>query len=189
MEILSGQRYSRKICFHTYNEPTMDPRLQHLIRVARTACPKSDIFIYTNGAILDQTLLNELAEAGASSFRVSAYDDSEYERLIKLKTDIRFKVNRVEIEKTWIERIGVYDLPENGSTEPCYAPLTDIQITHAGKVRLCCVDWKSRITFGDLHRETLRKVLPRLHEIYEKLSKGERIFPLCRRCGTRRRIG
>lgn len=188
LNYLNEEKYDKKICFHTYNEPLIDPRLLSFIRSARAACPDSDIFIYSNGFMLDQILLDELVIAGASSFRISAYTYKEYERLIKLKTHIQYYVERMNIEERWIERIGVYDLPEKDSTESCYAPLTDIQITHAGKIRLCCVDWKSKIIFGNLHHETLQKILPRLHEVYEKLSKGERIFPLCRRCGTRRRI-
>lgn len=190
MELLSGIHYSRKICFHTYNEPMMDPRLQRLIRMARIACPRSDIFIYTNGSILDQVLLSELVEAGASSFRVSAYNDSEYERLMRLKTDIPYKVERMEIEKRWIERVGVYDLPENGSKEPCWAPFTDIQITHQGLLRLCCVDWQSRHTFGNLKETDLRKILEAeiIHKAFERLRKGDRFLDLCKRCGTKRRI-
>ena len=189
-ELLSGAHYDRKICFHAYNEPTIDPRLQRLIRMARIACPNSDIFIYTNGSMLDQTMLYELVEAGASSFRVSAYTDSEYERLTALRVSVPYHVERMDIKKRWIERINVYELPENGFKEPCHAPLTDMQIDHQGRIRLCCVDWQSRHVFGDLKKEDWRAIMSsgKLHEAYDKLRRGDRFLDLCKRCGTRRRI-
>lgn len=168
------------IAFHTYNEPLVDPRLFQFIEFARKICPHSDLFIFTNGCYLNQTLADELVSSGVSRIRVSAYSRSELKRLSKIKLDITFSIKLEKLD----DRLHLYEAEERLSSKPCFAPLNEIIIAREGCITLCCLDWKRLYTFGDLRKQTFEEVVQsgELQAVYAKLSKGDRFLPLCKRC-------
>ncbi len=176
--------FSGIIAFHTYNEPLIDPRLFKFIEGARRSCPSCAVFICTNGYYLNQVMAEELSDIGVSEIHVSVYSDREMERLSKINVSIPFSTERMKLD----DRLNFYDSPEKKNFKPCYAPLSEIVVTREGSISLCCLDWKRKYTFGDLHHQTMEDILRegKLHSLYAKLSKGERSLSLCRRCGWSR---
>jgi hypothetical protein len=183
LDILSKYEYNKIIAFHVYSEPLTDPRLFKFIEYARKVCPNSDIYFSTNGAFLDQILLDELVDIGLSNIHISAYFNSEFNRLSKLNFTITHKVERLRLI---MDHLEIYDKPIIDSIDPCYAPLNDIVVTRDGILSLCCRDWKRIHNFGNLNKIGLDEVLRegKLHEAYKKLSNGNRYLDLCRRCGS-----
>lgn len=180
LDSLNRLKFNGEIAFHTYNEPLIDPRLFQFISYAKLSCPLSKIYICSNGFYLDQNLATELADAGVSEIRVSAYSDRDFHRLNKIKLNIPYKVEKQSLD----DRLNQYDSPYKKISKPCYAPLKEVCISRDAKVVLCCLDWKKEYIFGDLHKETLEFILTtrKTRETFRRLSKGNRFLELCKRC-------
>jgi FkbM family methyltransferase len=180
LDTLHRYGFRGRIGFHTYNEPLMDPRLTQFTRRARQACPDSEIYICTNGYYLDQTMAEELVQTGVNHIHVSAYSDSEQRRLEAIRVPVQYHVDRMTLDK----RMDAYDKPETDDNRPCYSPLYQIIVTAAGRISLCCMDWKRQHCFGDLHKQSFEQAMkdPAMWSLYEQLSKGDRRLSLCKRC-------
>ena len=184
LDTLKHNNFQGTIAYHTYNEPLIDPRLFKFIEYAHAACPKSEIYICTNGYYLNQILLNELVDSGVSKIAISAYSKSEYKRLSKLKSSMPLHVELMKLD----DRLHLYESEDNNTKKPCYAPLNEIIIAREGCICLCCLDWKRQYTFGNLYEQTLKDIIlsGELHAVYKKLIKGERFLPICKKCGWSR---
>lgn len=172
------------IAWYIYNEPTIDPRLMAFVNYTHHLFNKEiRQRIVTNGAYLDQTLLDELIIAGITYFKIDCYTPHDLKRARQLrpKKDIeRFKVTKKSLD----DRMCLYDLPAKNLTIPCFAPYADIQIKCDGRIVLCAIDWKSTVTFGNLENERFEDILrsPAMLKTYEKLRIGERTPDVCSRC-------
>lgn len=184
LDYLAKHDFAGQVAFHNYCEPLIDPRLFEFIGYARRRCSRSDIYICTNGFYLNQTMADELVSAGVTSIRVSAYSQSEFERLSKIKPEIPFTVWKARLD----DRLNVYEASINDTGKPCFAPLNEIIVAREGCISLCCLDWQRVYRFGNLYEQTFEQVLSngQLQEIYERLSKGDRFLDICRRCGWSR---
>lgn len=181
---LVSQGFNGTIAWYIYNEPTIDPRLIKFIDYTSYLFDKKiKQRIVTNGAYLDQTLLDELITAGITYFKIDCYNprDLHYARELKPKKKIeKFKITRKSLD----DRMDLYDLPAKNLTIPCYAPYADIQVKCDGRIVLCAIDWKSTVTFGNLNNEPFEDILrsPAMLKTYEKLRIGERTLDVCSRC-------
>jgi MoaA/NifB/PqqE/SkfB family radical SAM enzyme len=182
IEYLDKNRFKGSISFHTYNEPLMDPRPFILLLFALER--RLNVMILTNGYYLNQDIAEDLKDSGTTELIVSAYSDAEEERLKKIKVDIPYKVVRRKLD----DRLDMYTKPEVKCNKPCGAPLNEIIIGCDGKVRLCCLDWDSKYTFGNLYEKPLEEILkdPCLQGMYGLLSSGKRDLDICKRCGSSR---
>ena len=188
LEFMEEQKYEGKIAFHNYNEPMMDPRLFHLIALARWRCPNSEIFILTNGIGLNDTMIQDLRDDGVNTLQISAYSDKEYAFLkdIKVPQSIEYICRRV---RGLDARMQVYYRTDGvGCKNPCFAPLNYVLIHCTGEVGLCCMDYKRTQTFGDLNVQSLQEVLetPKMREVYDRLSVGDRYLKVCQGCTNSR---
>ncbi|MBN1124195.1 MAG: methyltransferase domain-containing protein [Sedimentisphaerales bacterium] len=180
LDTLGDYNFTGRIAFHTYNEPLMDPRLFTFIAYARRICPQSEIFICTNGYYLHQEMAEKLVQTGVTNIYVSAYSDSEYDRLSRIQVPIPYRVERQKLD----QRLDSYNRPPTGDTRPCYNPLYQLTITASGKICLCCIDWKRQYTFADLHTQPFEQAMrnPEMWRIYDRLSQGDRCLDLCKSC-------
>jgi len=172
------------VAWYIYNEPTIDPRVLLLINYT------DQLFggnikqrIVTNGAYLDQTLLDEFLEAGIKYFKIDCYTprDLHHARELKPKKEIeKFKVTRKSLD----DRLDLYDLPAKNLTIPCYAPYADIQVKCDGRIALCAIDWKTTVSFGSLENESFEEIIrsPAMLKTYAKLKEGKRTLDVCSRC-------
>jgi len=173
------------IAFHTYNEPTIDKRLIELIKNAKKYCPNSNIYLSTNGSLLTQKYLDELINVGLTDLHVSAYFEKDFYNVSNLKIDIKHKIVKTKLISDHLE---IYDKPLINCKKPCFAPLNELIITHNGNLSLCCREWKRKYIFGDLKYMTLEEIIKegKLHEVYNKLSNGDRFLDICKRCASSR---
>lgn len=166
------------VAFHTYNEPLIDPRLFTFIEMARG----NYIYILTNGYYLNQSLAQELEEAGAKAIETTAYSESEMLRLSKIKIAIPYIARRSTLDR----RLEMYDKKPVKCNKPCAAPLNEIIVGCDGCVRLCCYDWKGMHNFGNLYHSELEDVIKEMKPVFDRLIRGERHLYLCQRCDKNR---
>jgi radical SAM protein with 4Fe4S-binding SPASM domain len=146
--------------------------------------PGAKIFILTNGFYLYQEDINRFENHKIYCIKVSAYNYREYARLIELKTSIPYQIFYSKLD----ERKNIYTRDPLNLQKPCYATTRDITINCHGQVCLCCLDWDNRLTFGDLHTNTLKEILnsEQFLKIHDELMKGERNSEICKRCDWQR---
>lgn len=189
LEALGRLEFRGYIAFYGYSEPLIDPRVGYFIKAAKIACPGCTPSVTSNGFMLTQTMLEDLAALGLGHMRVSAYGGTEFERLSKLKPPSGFELKvRLRGGGAWKHRIDDYERKPDGRKVPCYCPLVDIQINCEGRVRICCADYQNRHIFGDLAKESLEEILRsgRMQSVYSELTNGIRKAHLCQRCGIQR---
>lgn len=176
--------FSGYIAFHRYNEPTNDPRLFEFIAYVKKHAPKAKIRLLTNGSYLNQTMADALVEAGLNILEVSSYMLKEHERLIKLKLKIPYIVTFQILDN----RKTIYETEKLNLSKPCFAHINDITVNCEGKMPICCLDWKNQVIFGDLNKDSLKKILhSRLFtQTFKLLSKGTRNLDICSRCNWSR---
>lgn len=185
LHLLGDAHFKGRLSFHNYGECFADPRLFSFLRSARSLCPTGHIFLMTNGWNLNQTLMNELSGL-VDSLETTGYNSTELLRLQKLRapggTAIR-AVRRPGLD----DRMQIYNCAHRiyKRKDPgCGAPLGQIIIRATGHVGLCCNDWASVHTYGDLKDETLEDVLKKGHMLrdYKRLSKGDYFYGICKAC-------
>lgn len=185
LECMREYNFKGLIAFHIYNEPLIDPRLFLFLRKVTERLSQSEILIWTNGYYLNQVMVDELTAAGVTSLVVTAYSQTEWERINKLDVKIPLEVKQVVLD----DRLAIYDKkPTVEDRTPCFAPLNDICITARAMVGLCCMDWKSSYSFGDLTQQSLDEILAQseVFRIYRELSRGCRVYDICKVCGCMR---
>lgn len=187
---LGRHNFNGLLSFHLYNEPMVDPRLFQFIEYAHAVCPGACIDICTNGSYINQTMIDELTEAGVCSLRVSCYSKKEYARLSKLTSKAYYKAKVARLDP---QVLLFYQAPRDGTRTarqgtPCLAPLFELNITRDGKLGLCFLDWAHKHTFGDLRKQRLSEIVAsdEVQETAARLRKGDRFLALCKTCGRSR---
>jgi len=174
------------IAFHIYNEPTMDPRLFMLIEKAKEILPKANIFIYTNGYYLNEDMMREYENIGIAAMSVTAYNNSEYDRLSQLKTSIPYNVLRGLLDN----RMDNYNLesPIKESKLICRSFLSEVCIYSDGKLGLCCLDYLHPYGLGNIKERSLIDILKskKVTNFTKELLSNNRTAAICKRCGWAR---
>jgi len=187
LEYAAADGFDREIAWHNYSEPMIEPRLFLFLDMARGILPEARSYILTNGSMLTQTTMDELYAHGVRRLWVTAYSDAEQKRLKTLRPPEGqdYNINRLA---RLDERLTIYDRDPAGDRHPCYEPLESLVIRATGDVDLCCNDWAMKYTFGNLHEMSLQDVLAtgKMQETWERLKKGDRFLPICKRCKCRR---
>ena len=183
---LGEYNYSGTISFHTYNEPLIDPRLFYIIGLTKKYCPKAYIYILTNGFYLNQEMALELCDIGVNRLDVTAYSDSEYDRLTSIKLNIPYSVFYSPKIEDLDDRLDLYDENNNllKNSKPCYNVLNDLVITCDARIDLCCFDWKREHTYGDLEKQSLKEIInsTTIYKDFLSLAKGDRNNTICKNC-------
>lgn len=176
--------YSGIICFHIYNEPTMDPRLFMFIKETKEMLPKSNVMMYTNGIYLNKSMMNEFHEIGMDIISATAYGEEEFDRLIKLDIGIPYHVIHGNLD----DRMDYYDRDYTikPPIEVCRSLLVQIPIYSDGELGLCCLDYKHPYKMGNVFESGLKTVLSekKVIDFQRALLSGDRSsYPICDRCG------
>lgn len=181
LETCRAYSFKGVIAFHIYNEPGIDPRLMYFIKLTKEMLPGSFIFLLTNGWYFTQTLAEEYEQHGVDFIDISTYNPEDAKKIkgVSLSIPIRVLEEPLDDRMTWYGK----EVKER-IRHPCYYPLYDICISCKGFVVLCPYDWKRVIRFGDLNKESLKKILQKkeMRAIYEDLSAGRRTREICRGC-------
>jgi len=188
IEELKGMGWGngKKVAFHAFNEPLIDPRLYWLIGFITQELPGIQPLLITNGWYLNRTLAGELFDVGLSSLVVSGYSRAERKRLRSVGRMKAARVGRAQLKQSIL-------YPGDGpdSYRDCFAPLNDLTIRASGNVGLCCVDYAETVTFGNVNEEALGSIMqreyPRMKALQDDLRKRVRTLPVCKTCHRRRK--
>lgn len=189
----------KKVCFHVYNEPLIDPRLMMFITYLRSKCDKIGIHLWSNGWYLDQGLAKELIDAGVTKMTLSAYTSREYERFQKMADDLALMATwDIQRWKQLKKRVMAVDDIVKDKYKPCRSPWSDLVVRASGQLGLCCLDWREDATFGSVYREALlqpssfvslngfgpalERAYPEMEKLNKELLAGERNLAICRQC-------
>lgn len=194
---------NKEIKFHEYNEPTIDPRLFMFINYTRKHLPTTNIMLWSNGYYITDVILLEMIEEGINRFRFTAYNDSEWIRLNKLKEYINTELQkdkiivpnklqvymRIDIRKELDDRLTRL---KEGKTIPCYA-LKNLSMRASGAITICCMDIYAETPLGNVRKEDFKTTLinnaKRRLTIKEELESGKSILDLCKGCYSNRNNG
>ena len=184
--------FSGRVYFSGYSEPLIDARLVDLVKYVKRHLPKCNIDMFTNGIACDENLLTDLLEAGVDQIRLSIYNQSERERLKRIKAKVKLKGvflqdRRIGLCRNDIDnRINVYNLEGKGLKEPCYMPTLYYFVRNNGDVTMCFWDWKYTQIFGNLYKDSVEDTLldsNRLRINYELVNNNRAAIPVCSGCG------
>jgi len=192
LEQLAEINYDGRIVLNLHNEPLLDFRLPSLIEEAKLKVPKSTVIIYTNGSLL-KNKLEAIVEAGIDGIVVSQYEkglQKEIEEFIKelpkeKKQIIRYRVLKDKQKlSTWG---GLVKVKNPQVKKYCFQASTDLIIDWKGNVLLCCNDYFSEYSFGNLKKESILDIWNKeeYKEIKKELRKGNFILEICKFCAGR----
>jgi MoaA/NifB/PqqE/SkfB family radical SAM enzyme len=186
MDDLIWHGYKGMMCFSVYNEPLMDPRLLHLMHYLQDKS-HGDIkaFLITNGTYLNQDIIVQLYDAGTSILWISGYSIEAIDRFNSYKVPDGMVVKIMDMREQVILH-DTYTRDYIDSTVPCFAPLGQFIVRCTGDVVLCCRDFASHHTFGNVANQSIVDIISSkpVQDLYKELSAGRRTLDLCRRCNT-----
>lgn len=190
---LSEIGYKGQILLHFYGEPLTDKRLPELVKYTRKNLPNADIQVNTNGFLLTIPIYKKLIEAGVDNFFITQYGKTKPPAIMKLFDYLKEhpKENKTEYRELGadlalsnrggeikVEKTVDYDRPI------CIYPNTAVHVNYKGEMVLCCNDYHSTITFGNITNEKLLTIWNK--PFYKKLRKElrKKIFrlPICKKC-------
>lgn len=188
LDELSNIGFNGGVCFHIYNEPTIDPRLFKFIEYAKRVMPKCTVRLYSNGYYLNQLMIDEYIEAGVGAINTTGYGKMEFDRLTSYNASIPYSVLFGNLD----ERLNYYNENEKDNLfigEKCRTFLNQICVYSNGDIGLCCLDYKHPYGFGNVENESLESILSskKIVELQSRLLEGNRSdCSLCRNCGWSR---
>lgn len=207
LKIIGKYEYAGVLSFHRYNEPLFDlDRFRKVLSLCKTHAPLARPRLWTNVSVLKQRYLDEFLESGLTNVVVSAYSPQWYKTAQELRVHAKaFCAERGLPEPSFEilkflsggddldDRIEIYDraisgLPHGNIYEPCSSPLRLVDIDAKGNVALCCYDWKSENTYGNIADKPLDEIMRNstMLDDYVKLMSGKREKSVCMACKTAR---
>lgn len=190
---LKNERFSGRISPVFYNEPTIDPNIEQIIREMRAYLPSAKILLYTNGSTADSELYSELSDAGVDLFNVSCFegnlekDGKKITSTIKelpdyLKNKIRFRVLRAT--NILSNRGGLVRVPRANRKRVCVRASVNCVIAFNGDVLLCCNDYLGEYVLGNLKEKSLKEIWnsPEVVELHRELRGGYFRKDICKKC-------
>lgn len=185
--------FSGRISPHFYGEPLLNARLADFMRYARKKLPKSKIVVHTNGDFLTYDKYLELVQAGVTAFFVTQhcpdmsaamkdlYGHFEYPR--QLPVPVCYQV--YDETTPLYNRGGLIGVSIPHSVPNCtLESYSCVVIDHNGNVVLCCNDYQSSVTFGNVQEKNLLSIWneKRYRAVREELRKLNFTYPICRKC-------
>lgn len=184
MDELAGDGYEGSICFHIYNEPTIDPRLFMFIQYAKKKMPNCKVRVYSNGYYLNQMMVEEFHDVGVDVLITTGYGIEEYERLISFDVSYPYSVEWGCLD----ERMDWYNEENIGQkliSPQCYTFLNQVCIYSNGEIGTCCLDYRTPYKMGNIFETPLKDILNsrELIAFQDELINGDRSrFSLCSNC-------
>ena len=207
LKVLGRYDFSGVISFHRYNEPLHDlDRFARLLALCKELAPKAKPRLWTNVSTLRKATLERFIKAGLRNIVVSAYTDKAFKEASRLRVFVGEFCRDNDMPPVPFEilhfanggddlddRHEIYDrvasgLPHGNIYAPCSSPLRLLDIDAHGNVVLCCYDWKSHNTYGNVTQQDLDEILREsaMLDDYQKLMSGRRERDVCMACKTAR---
>jgi MoaA/NifB/PqqE/SkfB family radical SAM enzyme len=173
---LAELAYTGRISLFGNNEPLLDERLPRIVRLFRSACPRVDLRVLTNGTRASRDLVIALFESGLSVLIINNYTDGlrligPVKALIRAAAEFHLCDIRVSVRSrtdTLTTRAGLAPNKPTPAMKPhgfCALPFTDLHISYTGDVNLCCFDAHGRVSMGNI------ATMP-IHDIWRSSAFG-----------------
>jgi MoaA/NifB/PqqE/SkfB family radical SAM enzyme len=190
---LAEIEFSGRISPHFHGEPLLDKRLVSLMSYVRKRLSGADIVIFTNGDYLTFKTYMELVTAGVDGFIVTQHSGtmpagikdlySHFESPGLLPVPLQYLM--YDDLTPLYNKGGLIDVSTTYPIPNClWHSLSTITIDHGGNVVLCCNDYKSSTTFGNVTDKKLLDIW--FDEYYTNIRKDLRKMnfrlPICKRC-------
>lgn len=190
---LKELNYEGRISYDFYNEPMLSPNLEKYVQMAKSALPKTNIELYSNGTLLSLERFQRLNAAGIDKFIITKHEGvGAYvfeDTITKLSPKERSKVQyRSFTDLRLTNRGGVLPhIPHEREAVnlPCMIPSMMLTITVNGNVVPCFEDFYQKNQMGNIMEKKLKDIW--LSEKYlsfrKKLFLGKRAeFEACKSC-------
>lgn len=180
-----------RISPHFYGEPLLDKRLLEFVTYVRDRLPHAKTVLLSNGDILSPDKYDRLVEAGVKAFQITEHGKKPKPGMAALLQRQSEKPGPAPLEYVKFEqetplynRGGLVEVATVASEPRCVQPQNPLVIDWQGNVVLCCNDYHSEITFGNVAEENLIKIWhsQRFTETRKSLKLGDYDFAICRRC-------
>lgn len=164
---LKTMGFTGRISPHFFGEPLLDKRLVQLMKYASDTLPRVKLKIYTNGDMLDESMLDRLYDAGVKDYVVSFHgNDEEKEnnkrRILDLKEYIKLNKKRIKIKIlelngnfSFSNRGGLVKVKKRANTITCQRARNPLVVAYNGDVLLCCNDYLGQVTFGNVENNSI----------------------------------
>lgn len=187
--------YSGSISPHFYGEPLLDKRLEEFIHYAKQQLPNASIQLFTNGVLLSLQRFLALVDVGVNKFIISQHTPEPLPDLAKTLITINSDYpNLAQVEyfdqyhsNMKMNRGGLLASDEALALRYCRcnqykALIFDV----AGTAVLCCNDYLSSTTFGNIHHSSVQEIWNNLGYRRIRNMLYYSYFPLqiCRKCAS-----
>ena len=195
---LSELEYNGLVGLFSNNEPFLDKRIPRFAQYARKALPKAFIYIYTNGTLLSQEILENIMPY-LDYLQIDNYIDDNGKGMIdvhkreilletvkELNATQRFRICDIYQEAIRTTRGGASPNKKMyySMNDKCALPFVQMIIRPDGKVSLCCNDALGKTTLGDVNEESLSNIWfgKKYKKIREALLEGRENISMCKYC-------
>ncbi|MFP4400815.1 MAG: radical SAM/SPASM domain-containing protein [Candidatus Woesearchaeota archaeon] len=174
-----------------YNEPLLDKRLPKLMEKAKNKLSDIEIIVYTNGSLITEDKIRELVDHGVDGIFISQYNDNlryddKSDLVDSLPKDlakhIRYRI--LQNDDNLSTRSGLVEVEKPVIKSICYKPSTNAVINYKGDVVVCCNDFFSQYSFGNISEEHIHEIWnsDEFKKVRKELRRGIFNYDICRAC-------
>lgn len=187
----AGMGFGGPLCLQFFNEPLLDDRLPDIAAYARRVGRFSEVYVNTNGDLLDEETAGRL-DGVLDRLNVALYGGGNREaregRILALFERTRITFTGGVHVVTHYSHFGNLDACIAGFLDrPCVREAQQrMIISHTGEMLMCCEDIGGEWSLGNVGDATLEELWfdGRHADVVERLSRsgGRRSFPYCSIC-------
>jgi radical SAM protein with 4Fe4S-binding SPASM domain len=191
---LADLDFTGRISPHFYGEPLLDERLEALILRCRTVLPLAKVIVFSNGDHLDLARYQRLILAGVDGLLITQHSNKELKGVKRVQeyrkryggAGVRFDFRAFDESTQLSNRGGLVEHRELELKADCRIPSENVTIDHQGNVILCCNDYFSSVSFGNIQSEHLGDIWEKADykQLRRELRRGEFKLEICRRCAA-----
>jgi radical SAM protein with 4Fe4S-binding SPASM domain len=186
--------YKGRISWYCTNEPLLDRRLSHILRLTRQSCPEAFLSLVSNGDLLTEPVYKDLITNGLDALGISVYDNDIYTRVCEINDERLVVLDKRHLTPDELEnRAGNIKVKEDSFRDhlyefrnrECLRPSTMMVINAKGEAILCCSDMYSDVVVGHIMQQSIEEIWygDILNRYRTELSKhGRNGLAKCRDC-------
>lgn len=192
---LAKINYSNLIYLYDINEPLLDKRIPYFIKKIAEKLPNAQIYIFSNGDLATEELIEEYFRNGLTHFVFSLHDhknDEKIKRIIRKFGKEKFTIADMTILKSdeFMNRGGSITDEKIASQERhleciCELPFRQVLVNPDGDYRLCC-SIRDEVLLGNINETNIVDYFynsPQINYYRDELLRKNReaLYP-CKDC-------
>lgn len=178
-------KYEGEIRFGGFGEPLLNKKILQYLKYARQKLKnKVIIAIHTNGDYLNKSYIKFFEKNRIRAY-VSLHDNSKN----TLKHISKYKKSKFifirNMKDSYLTTCGgIISVPKREIKTKCIHSQLILTINSEGKIILCCEDFFSEYIFGDLNKNSIKKIWNNIKykKIRNNLTKGLHKYKICKYC-------